>query len=84
LGKEPDTLDPDEYFDVIAGYSGFFHQFYLPGTPASSNTPASSRHFLYEMDIWLKTGSCRKGKPEQCELGLCKLYVAICHTQIST
>jgi hypothetical protein len=42
------------------------------------------RHFLYEMDIWLKTGSCRKSKAGQCELGLCKLYVAICHAQIST
>ena len=42
------------------------------------------RHFLYEMDIWLKTGSCRKRKAGRSKLGLCKLYVAICHTQIST
>ena len=43
------------------------------------------RHFLYEMDIWLKTGSCRKSKAGQSELGLCKLklYVVIFLTQIS-
>jgi len=44
------------------------------------------RHILYEMDIWLKTRSCRKNKAGQSELGLCKLklYVVIFHTQIST
>ena len=38
-------------------------------------------HFLYEMDIWLKTRSCRKTKAGQSELGLCKLYVVIFPTQ---
>ena len=39
------------------------------------------RHFLYEMDIWLKTRSCRKSKAGLSELGLCKfkLYVVIFH-----
>jgi hypothetical protein len=43
------------------------------------------RHFLYEMDIWLKRGSCRKSKAGQSELGLCKLklYIVIFHKQIS-
>jgi hypothetical protein len=41
---------------------------------------------LYEMDIWLKTRSCRKSKAGHSELGLCKLklYGVIFHTQIST
>ena len=30
---------------------------------------------MHEMDIWLKTRSCRKRKAGQSELGLCKLYV---------
>jgi hypothetical protein len=44
------------------------------------------RHFLYEMDIWLKTRSYRKKKAGQSELDLCKLklYVVIFHTQILT
>ena len=44
------------------------------------------QHFLFEIDIWLKTRYCRKSKAGQCELGLCKLklYVLIVHTQIST
>ena len=44
------------------------------------------RHFLYEMDICLKTGSCRKSKAGQSELSLCKLklYVVIFHTHICT
>jgi hypothetical protein len=37
-----------------------------------------------KMDIWMKVGSCRKRKAGQSELGLCKLYVVIFHTQIST
>jgi len=42
-------------------------------------------HFLYEMDIWLKTRSCRKGKAGQSEIGVCKfkLYVVIFHTNFN-
>jgi hypothetical protein len=37
------------------------------------------RHFLYDMDIWLKTGSCRKRKARHSELGWCKvIWLLLC------
>ena len=54
-------------FSYIMSFSYIYIYIYV--------TSLHCRHFLYEMDIWLKTRSCRKRKTGQSELDLCKLYV---------